>query len=249
MESFHWTCPYCARDTTINEERVYDAGANFTIKNADGAKHFGFTFVVCPNKDCAKFTLTARLNGAEYIPQLGRYRAGELERTWNLIPPSRAKVFPGYVPSVIIEDYNEACMIAEPSPKASATLARRCLQGILRDFWKVKPGRLVDEIKAIEDRVDPLTWAAIDSVRKVGNIGAHMERDINLIIEVEPHEAELLIGLIETLVQDWYIAREERQKRLAQITAMADAKKPKLAEQSQVMEPSPSTPSAESPTA
>jgi hypothetical protein len=228
MEPFHWTCPYCARDTTITNERVFEEGANFTIKNADGYKYFRFIFVVCPNKECAKFTLTTMLHRAEFNHQ---FRTKELERRWNLIPPSRAKVFPDYVPSAIIEDYNEACMIVEPSPKASATLARRCLQGLIRDFWQVKAGRLVDEIRAIEDKVDPLTWAAIDSVRKVGNIGAHMEKDINLIIEVEPHEAELLIGLIETLVQDWYVAREERKRRLAQITLMAGAKKPKAAEQ------------------
>jgi Domain of unknown function (DUF4145) len=31
---------------------------------------------------------------------------------------------------------------------------------------------------ALEEKVDPQTWDAIDSVRKIGNIGAHMEADI-----------------------------------------------------------------------
>jgi len=39
--------------------------------------------------------------------------------------------------------------------------------------------------------VDPLTWEAIDAVRKLGNIGAHMEKDINVIVDVDPEEAEL----------------------------------------------------------
>ena len=56
-----------------------------------------------------------------------------------------------------------------------------------------------------------MTWDAIDAVRKVGNIGAHIEKDINVIIDVEPREAELLIGLIEMLLKDWYVVREERQ--------------------------------------
>ena len=47
------------------------------------------------------------------------------------------------------------------------------------------------------------TWAAIDAVRRVGNIGAHMEHDINVIVDVEPREAELLIGLVETLFREW----------------------------------------------
>lgn len=94
----------------------------------------------------------------------------------------------------------------------------------MRDFWQVKSGRLVDEIEQIKDQVDPLTWDAIEAVRKVGNIGAHMEKDINVIVDVEPQEAELLIGLIETLIRDWYIAREERKARLNQISQLAQKK-------------------------
>jgi len=120
-------------------------------------------------------------------------------------------------------------LIKEHSPKASATLSRRCLQGIIRDFWGVKPGRLVDEIEAIKEKTDGLTWEAIDAVRKVGNIGAHMEKDINLIVNVDTNEAELLISLIETLFQDWYVSREEKRKRLERIVGIgskkADAKK------------------------
>ncbi|WP_372445280.1 hypothetical protein [Clostridium estertheticum] len=45
--------------------------------------------------------------------------------------------------------------------------------------------------------MDPLTWEAIDAVRTIGNIGAHMEKDINQIVDVESSEAALLI---ETLI-------------------------------------------------
>jgi len=34
---------------------------------------------------------------------------------------------------------------------------------------------------------------AIDYVRQIGNIGAHMEKDIDQVIPVEPDEAQLLI--------------------------------------------------------
>jgi hypothetical protein len=131
---------------------------------------------------------------------------------------------PEYIPVAIREDYEEACLIRSLSPKASATLSRRCLQGIIRDFWGVKKGRLVDEIQAIEEKTDPLTWSAIDSVRKIGNIGAHMEKDINLIVEVDEAEAGLLINLIEILIKDWYITRHEREKRLSSIVGVAEAK-------------------------
>jgi hypothetical protein len=32
-----------------------------------------------------------------------------------------------------------------------------------------------------------------------------------LIIDVDPEEAQLLIGLIEFLIEDWYITRHKRQ--------------------------------------
>jgi hypothetical protein len=40
-----------------------------------------------------------------------------------------------------------------------------------------------------------------------------MEADINVIVDVEPKEAKLLIGLIETLVDEWYVVRHDRQSR------------------------------------
>jgi Domain of unknown function (DUF4145) len=143
---------------------------------------------------------------------------------WNLIPPSTAKVFPDYVPQVIRDDYVEACKIRDLSPKASATLSRRCLQGMIRDYWKIAEARLIDEIKALENKVDAQTWAAIDAIRKIGNIGAHMEKDINIIVDVEPNEAQKLIELIELLVKDWYVARHDRAERLKNIVEIKDQK-------------------------
>jgi len=96
---------------------------------------------------------------------------------------------------------------------------------MIRDFWKVSKSRLVDEIEAIQDRVDSVTWGAIDAVRSVGNIGAHMERDINLVVDVEPEEAGLFIQLIETLLTEWYVNRHERELRMAATVAIAAAKK------------------------
>ena len=48
--------------------------------------------------------------------------------------------------------------------------------------------------------------------------------DISLIVDVEPDEASKLIGLIEMLIEDWYIARHRRQKSLAGVKQVGDAK-------------------------
>jgi len=88
---------------------------------------------------------------------------------------------------------------------------------MIRDFWKVSGNNLFDEINRIRDKVDPTTWDAIDSVRTIGNIGAHMEKDINTIIDVDLEEARLLITLIEDLITDWYIVSHERALRYQKI--------------------------------
>ncbi|MCG9292388.1 DUF4145 domain-containing protein [Acinetobacter nosocomialis] len=88
---------------------------------------------------------------------------------------------------------------------------------MIRDFWKVKEKNLFEEIKAIQDKIEPEVWEAIDSIRSLGNIGAHMEKDINIIVDVEPDEAQLLISLLEMLFDEWYIAANERKERLQKI--------------------------------
>lgn len=132
---------------------------------------------------------------------------------------------PDYVPEAIRDDYTEACVIRDGSPKASATLCRRALQGMIRNFWGITERTLKLEIDALQDKVESQTWEAIDAVREVGNIGAHTEKDVNVIIDVEPHEADQLIWLVETLISDWYINKHEREQHLTELKALADQKK------------------------
>lgn len=220
-----WTCPFCNQNATLTEPNISVYEHHFENDNKYGDLLITTVVIVCPNADCKEFTLRAELALAIYSGLLSRWQAKDKKQSWQLIPASVAKVFPDYVPQPILGDYNEACLIQDLSPKASATLSRRCLQGIIRDFWNVNKPRLVDEIEAIKDKVDPLTWQAIDAVRHIGNIGAHMEKDINLIIDVDPQEAGLLIGLIEMLIKDWYIVTHEREEQLRAVIKLSDDKK------------------------
>jgi len=220
--AFNWNCPYCNTKTTINSENFKSTEISMTIENSEGDRLLLNEWIVCPNEYCRKISLTAYLYN--YVWDGGQWFKGELIKHWNMLPDSYAKVYPEYIPKVIRNDYEEAAKILELSPKASATLSRRCLQGIIRDFWGISKSRLIDEIIAIEDKVDPLTWKSIDSVRQVGNIGAHMEKNIDLIIDVEPKEAYLLIQLIELLFEEWYIHRHEREQKLKAIADLATKK-------------------------
>jgi hypothetical protein len=87
---------------------------------------------------------------------------------------------------------------------------------MIRDFWQVQPGSLGDEFRQIKGTADPLTWETIESIRGRGMIGAHMESEGAEILDIDTGEAELLIGLIETLIEDWYVTREDRRKRLTE---------------------------------
>ncbi len=140
---------------------------------------------------------------------------------------------PSYIPGNITQDYVEACRIVSLSPKAAATLARRCLQGMIRDFCGITDSSLFREIAKLEalltagtapKGVDAETIDAIHAVRKVGNVGAHMEKDVDVIVDVDPGEAQALIGLIEMLFADWYIARHKRQERLKGVIEIAELK-------------------------
>ncbi|MBI3246870.1 MAG: DUF4145 domain-containing protein, partial [Deltaproteobacteria bacterium] len=166
----------------------------------------------------------ASLHEAEVAPGGYQRVLGHTILTWQLKPQSSAKPFPNYIPAPVRQDYEEACLICSLSPKASATLARRCLQGTIRDFWGIQKPRLIDEIKDLEGKVDSETWKAIDAVRSIGNIGAHMEKDINLIIDVDQDEAKLLLSLIEILLQEWYIRRHERESHMQKVIVVAQSK-------------------------
>ena len=223
MTSFAWRCPFCGHHSTIGDNNHTTDFTTFDDNNKYGRRGVRWSATICPNPQCREYTFGLSIRGAKHDPSRG-YIEGAVQHSWQLVPSAQMKVLPDYVPEAVISDYKEACLIAALSPKASATLARRCLQGMIRDFWAVKPGRLVDEIKAIEKRVDADAWEAIEAVRHVGNIGAHMENDINIIVDVEPEEAKLLIGLIESLVDEWYVSRHERKSRFSKLVSLADEK-------------------------
>lgn len=215
-----WTCPHCNRPCTIRPYDTIVMSAHAPISEAHEYYLSEVSVVVCPNQECRKQTISVTITPCDSIGQ----KVGNPIISRQLLPESNAKLFPSYVPHPILDDYNEACLILSKSPKASATLSRRCLQGMVRDFWGIARGRLIDEINELQDKLDANTWNAIDSVRRVGNIGAHMEKDVNIIIDVDPEEAALLIWLIETLIKDWYVTKHEKDNRMSEIAQIAKKK-------------------------
>ncbi|KQX21712.1 hypothetical protein ASD39_01145 [Sphingomonas sp. Root50] len=197
--------------------------------------------VGCSNFECNKVSVQLSIRPERNRGLHGSYIdlvAPPLFERW-VLPNSIAKSQPDYIPAALREDYFEACLIKDDSPKAAATLARRCIQGMIRDFAEISKGRLIDEIVALRAAVEAGTAPrgvtaesveAIDHVRSIGNIGAHMEKDIDLIVPVDPDEAQTLIELIEMLFEEWYVARDARQKRLDRVSAIGADKKQLIAD-------------------
>lgn len=234
-EPFNWTCPHCERAQVVTDNQYHEYD-NFIFSKSDwGNITITTTAVHCANVECNRFTIhtsiwPATIRSGSPVPDRN---SGPL-LSQRLHPENAGRAQPDYIPRVIVEDYSEACRIRDLSPKASATLSRRCLQGMIRDFCKISENTLNKEIQKLRSSTDsgsapkgvePEHVDAIDQVRAVGNIGAHMEADVNLIIPVEPHEAQMLIELIETLFAEWYVARHRREERFFRIKSLAETKK------------------------
>ncbi len=198
-------CPYCHHNVSIcpsTHNIQYPSFADFK------GIHFGglidtscleVHFFYCPN--CSQYSIKVKGIGKSVQ-----------DIDLPIKPYSSAKQFPEYIPQAIRQDYYEACAILKLSPKSSATLSRRCLQGMIRDFWEINESNLKKAIDKLEDKISAKQWSVINAVRQIGNIGAHMEKDIDLIIEIDAGEAEKLIKLIELLLDQWYINRHEQEQ-------------------------------------
>jgi hypothetical protein len=85
-------------------------------------------------------------------------------------------------------DYREACLVLSDSPKASAALSRRCLQGLLRETASTKSRDLADQIREVIPTLPSYLAGAVDAIRVIGNFAAHPTKSTNAgeIVDVEP---------------------------------------------------------------
>lgn len=215
-----YVCPFCGHAQAFSFS--CDSVQNGHNKNCSpiSKEYEESSFVIhtfyCSNTDCQRATVTA----------INRTTGQQID----ILPQVVMKQWPTYIPLQIRQDYEEANKIIESSPKAAATLLRRCLQGMIHDYWNVHEKNLNAEITALKDKVTPAQWKALDGLRKIGNIGAHMEKDVNLIVDIDVDEAKKLLRLIDVLLEKWYVARHDEEKLLQDITEIAEEKEKKRKE-------------------
>ena len=201
------TCPYCNSKVATSDSTIKNYYFDFhrCVDKADDPRMVAFSTYQIAILNCPE----CRKESVDFVDATNRVH--------HVLPAGVVRRCPDYIPKQIADDFIEAQLVLDLGPKSSATLCRRCLQGMIHDFWGVSDGNLAKEIRVISDRVSPETAQVLDAIRRIGNIGAHMEQDVNLIIDIDPDEASVLIELIGDLMDDWYVRRHELQARRERI--------------------------------
>ena len=129
------------------------------------------------------------------------------------------------VPQRFKDDFGDAHAVLKLSPKAAAGLARRILEAIFREQGYAQD-RLVDQINAVLGESDQTRTLPtelnriVDAVRKFGNFSAHEKMNAKeMVIDVEPGEAEWCLEIVEQLFDHYYVKPAENSRKLADLGA------------------------------
>ncbi|SDY67635.1 protein of unknown function [Collimonas sp. OK242] len=213
-------CPHC-------QIEIHPGFHTTTFNPAIGEKHgaplyWTATHMECPSCHDAIIFLSSQLGN------------GIIGTPMRLVYPRAANrpKAPAEVPANLAEDFNEACLVLSDSPKASAALSRRCLQGVLHENGFTQHN-LAPAIKAAIDsnKLPPAIADNLDAVRNIGNFAAHPMKDTSSgsIMSVEPEEAEWNLDVLEELFDFFYVQPEKaKQRRDALNAKLKAAGKPEM---------------------
>ncbi|MDO3643846.1 DUF4145 domain-containing protein [Mucilaginibacter sp. L3T2-6] len=219
-------CPHCLVEfhaTAIIKPLDNDADGPWYIER-----------YLCANPGCLKNILYLKNGSHRYIHGNGTWDLGNVASSRLIYPKSSSRPpVPIEVTDYIAQDYLEACLVMNDSPKASAALSRRCLQNLLLDQAGVSKGDLSKQIQTVIDSGKLPSHLAedIDAIRNIGNFAAHPNKSISTgeILEVEPHEAEWNLEVLEALFDFFYVVPERARARKAALNAkLSDSGKPPM---------------------
>jgi hypothetical protein len=227
-------CPHCLVAYHSRPEELFIGadrshyGTGTTLNGADTG--WVLLHEVCP--ECKKIIL--RISAGDLTPKTETGAPGGIASPRYSVlayPRSALRPCPAEVPLSLAEDYREACLVLSDSPKASAALSRRCLQNLLRQAVKLKPGKLADEIQHVIDhgKLPSSLAESIDAIRRIGNFAAHPTKTQRSgeIMPVEPGEAEWNLDVLESLFDFYFVQPEAiRKKREALNQRLKVADKP-----------------------
>ena len=224
MTEIQWCCPWCGNDQIAKMVtwKSPDAHVQKRVGKYPGLQ-MAVNWIICQNPDCREVAMCAWIDQVEVdiLSQYSKETNRERLQSWQLWPDSKARPWPDYIPETVRSSYEQACYCEERAPAASATMARRALHEILKDFCGAKGKNLAEDIERLRkqvregsgpDGVPPETVDRLHQLREMGNIGAHLIRGTDeIIIDIEGEEPRLLIEMIELLAEQWYVQREQRR--------------------------------------
>ncbi|MDO8613193.1 MAG: DUF4145 domain-containing protein [Dehalococcoidia bacterium] len=141
------------------------------------------------------------------------------EESWLVIPRHSARSVHAEVGKAVpylARLYQEAASILDESPSASAVLSRRVLADLLKKYAKREEFGLPDRInKFNEDTSHPSGLREnLHHLREIANFGAHTQEDDQAsIVDVDRHEAEWTLDLVDRLF-DYFIITPARDKEM-----------------------------------
>jgi hypothetical protein len=208
-------CPHC----TIS---IHQSWSETVVLNNGQHTLWRLRIMVCP--ECRKDILALGI-----AKQIGQ--ATDPASLFQVYPTgSNRSPVSADVPKPIATDYNEAALIIPYSPKASAALSRRCLQAILREagYSQKDLAVQIDAVLAETDARKALptgVHSMLDAIRNFGNFSAHPITDQTTlqIIDVEDHEAEYCLDILDALFDHYYTRPKEAQRRRAALDAKLTA--------------------------
>ncbi len=212
-------CPHCLVEFHSDGHTIY--------VGEDSEGGWGINYITCPNPSCKKLIILL-VNG-EYWEE--RRVFTRIDKSYFVRPKNISRIpLPSEVPKKYSGDYKEACIVLSDSPKASAALSRRCLQNILREIARVKPGNLSDEIQEVIDsgKLPSYLVESIDAIRNIGNFATHpiKSKHTGEIVDVEIGEAEWNLDVLESLFDFYFVQPATiKKKRVALNKKLKDAGK------------------------
>ncbi len=166
---------------------------------------------------------------------MGVWVVGGEESSEILLFPTgpRSRPIPPEVTGEYAQDFREASIVLEFSPKASAALSRRLVQHILREKAGITKRNLDEEIEEViaQGHLPPDLADDLDMIRTVGNFAAHPIKSTSTgeVVEVEPGEAEGLLDVLEELLDYYFVRPARRAEKRAKLDAkLTEAGKPPL---------------------
>jgi len=201
-------CPHCQHAVLFEEaDSLYIpllGDLNTELGTSSGGVEIYVYASKCPN--CEKPIVAARI-------EIGGKKQIRLVYPFNV-----ARIVPDEVPEHIKQDFLEAAAVLPISEKASAALARRCLQNLLIDQGAPENATLSEQIDWAIERLPGYLAENLDYIRVVGNFAAHpiKSKNTGMIVDVEPEEASWTLDVLEMLFDFYYvrpkIAKEKRER-------------------------------------